>query len=163
MAHEETKEQEWHALKAEEVLKHLEVQNEGLSSAEVEKRLQHYGPNQLKEAPRPGFLALLWAQLNNFVVILLIVASVISALLGDYVEAAAIMAIVVLNSVLGIVQEQRAEQALGRLEETCRARCTGFARWRASFCACPITLCLATLFFLKRGILFPQTCVCSKR
>jgi Ca2+-transporting ATPase len=117
MTQEGIKEQEWHALNAEEVLNHLEVQNEGLSSAEVEKRLQHYGPNQLKEAPRPGFMALLWAQLNNFVVILLIVASVISALLGDYVEAAAIMAIVVLNSVLGIVQEQRAEQALAALKK----------------------------------------------
>ncbi len=108
---------EWYALKAEEVLHHLEVRNEGLSSAEAEKRLQQYGQNQLREAPRPGFLALLWAQLNNFVVILLIVASVISALLGDYVEAAAIMAIVVLNSVLGIVQEQRAEQALAALKK----------------------------------------------
>ncbi|MBK8419181.1 cation-translocating P-type ATPase [Candidatus Villigracilis saccharophilus] len=117
MSHEEIKDQEWHALKAEDVLKHLEVQDAGLSSAEVEKRLQYYGQNQLREAPRPGFLALLWAQLNNFVVILLIVASVISALLGDYVEAAAIMAIVVLNSVLGIVQEQRAEQALAALKK----------------------------------------------
>jgi Ca2+-transporting ATPase len=108
---------DWHALHAEAVLKHLEVRDEGLSSEEVEKRLQEYGPNQLKEAPRPGFLTLLWAQVNNFVVILLIVASVISALLGDYVEAAAIMAIVVLNSVLGIVQEQRAEQALAALKK----------------------------------------------
>ena len=117
MAHEKIQEQEWHALKAEEVLNHLEVRDEGLSTIEVEKRLLQYGPNQLKEASRPGFLALLWAQLNNFVVILLIVASVISALLGDYVEAAAIMAIVVLNSVLGIVQEQRAEQALAALKK----------------------------------------------
>ncbi|MCE9647163.1 MAG: cation-translocating P-type ATPase [Chloroflexi bacterium] len=108
---------DWHALHAEAVLKHLEVQRDGLSSEEVERRLQNYGPNQLKEAPRPGFMALLWAQLNNFVVILLIVASVISALLGDYVEAAAIMAIVVLNSILGIVQEQRAEQALAALKK----------------------------------------------
>ena len=117
MAYEETKEHDWHALKAEEVLHHLEVRHEGLSSVEVERRLEYYGQNQLKEAPRPGFLALLWAQLNNFVVILLIVASVVSALLGDYVEAAAIMAIVVLNSVLGIVQEQRAEQALAALKK----------------------------------------------
>jgi len=114
---EKQHEHEWHALKAEAVLQHLEVQHDGLSSEEVEKRLQHYGPNQLNEARRPGFLALLWAQLNNFVVILLIVASIISALLGDYVEAAAIMAIVVLNSVLGIVQEQRAEQALAALKK----------------------------------------------
>ena len=114
---EEHRLHDWHALKAEEVLKHLEVKNEGLSSEEVEKRLQHYGQNQLKEASRPGFMVLLWAQLNNFVVILLIAASVISALLGDYVEAAAIMAIVVLNSILGIVQEQRAEQALAALKK----------------------------------------------
>ncbi len=114
---EKIHEHEWYTLKAEDVLKHLQVQNEGLSSEEVEKRLQLYGPNQLNEAPRPGFLALLWAQLNNFVVILLIIASVVSALLGDYVEAAAIMAIVVLNSVLGIVQEQRAEQALAALKK----------------------------------------------
>jgi len=117
MAHEEVKEQDWHALKAEDVLSHLEVRDEGLTSVEAENRLKYYGQNQLREAPRPGFLALLWGQLNNFVVILLIVASVISALLGDYVEAAAIMAIVVLNSVLGIVQEQRAEQALAALKK----------------------------------------------
>jgi Ca2+-transporting ATPase len=116
MTAEETK-QEWHALSADEVLKHLEVHEEGLTTAEAEARLSHYGPNQLREAPRPGFLALLWDQLNNFVVILLIVASIISALLGDYVEAGAIMAIVVLNSVLGIIQEQRAEQALAALQK----------------------------------------------
>jgi Ca2+-transporting ATPase len=117
MTQEEIKEQEWYTLKAEEVLHHLEVRDEGLTSVEAERRLQHYGPNQLEEAPRPGFLSLLWGQLNNFVVILLIVASIISALLGDYVEAAAIMAIVVLNSVLGIIQEQRAEQALAALKK----------------------------------------------
>ena len=86
-------EHEWHTLKLEQVLKHFEVQDNGLTTDEAQKRLAHYGPNQLKEAPRPTFLQMLWEQLNNFVVILLIVASVISALLGDYVEAAAIMAI----------------------------------------------------------------------
>ncbi len=117
MAYEEAQQHEWHSLTARDVLEHLEVHEEGLTTAEAEKRLAHYGPNQLKEAPRPGFLAMLWDQLNNFVVILLIVASIISALLGDYVEAAAIMAIVVLNAALGIVQEQRAEQALAALKK----------------------------------------------
>ena len=107
----------WHALEAEQVMRDLEVHDEGLTTAEAEKRLAHYGQNQLQEAPRPGFLAMLWDQLNNFVVILLIVASVISALLGDYVEAIAIMAIVVLNAILGIIQEQRAEQALAALKK----------------------------------------------
>ncbi|HLF74025.1 MAG TPA: cation-translocating P-type ATPase [Anaerolineales bacterium] len=110
-------EQEWHALKAEEVLKHLEVRENGLTTKEAQSRLGHYGPNQLKEAPRPTFLQMLWEQLNNFVVILLIIASVVSALLGDYIEASAIMAIVVLNAVLGIVQERRAEEALAALKK----------------------------------------------
>src|SRR5512134_231193 len=108
---------EWHALKAQEVLDHLKVEHGGLTSGQASQRLEQYGPNQLKEAPRPTFLQMLWEQLNNFVVILLIVASVISALLGDYVEAAAIMAIVVLNAVLGIVQERRAEEALAALKK----------------------------------------------
>ena len=113
----EVHQHEWHALKTEDVLSHLRVEGNGLTSEEARKRLEQYGPNQLEEAPRPTFLKMLWEQLNNFVVILLIIASVISALLGDYVEAAAIMAIVVLNSVLGIVQERRAEEALAALKK----------------------------------------------
>ena len=109
--------QEWHALETTEVLNYLQVQDDGLTSEEAKSRLAHYGPNQLREAPRTTFLQMLWEQLNNFVVILLIVASVISALLGDYVEASAIMAIVVLNAVLGIVQERRAEEALAALKK----------------------------------------------
>ena len=113
----ENKQREWHALNHQEVLEHLHVAGNGLTSAEAKKRIEQYGPNQLSEAPRPTFLQMLWEQLNNFVVILLIIASVISALLGDYVEAAAIMAIVVLNSVLGIIQERRAEEALAALKK----------------------------------------------
>lgn len=108
---------EWHTLRPEQVLRHFEVQDNGLTTEEARKRLEYYGPNQLKEASRPSFLQMLWEQLNNFVVILLIIASVISALLGDYIEASAIMAIVVLNAVLGIVQERRAEEALAALKK----------------------------------------------
>src|SRR5688500_2949255 len=115
MAHETAKQQEWHTQTAEQVLDHLQVQANGLTTEEAKRRLEHYGHNQLTEAPRPTFLQMLWEQLNNFVVILLIVASVISAFLGDYIEAAAIMAIVVLNAILGIVQERRAEEALAAI------------------------------------------------
>jgi Ca2+-transporting ATPase len=108
---------DWHALGADEVLRHLRVEENGLTTEEARRRIEHYGENQLLEAPRPTFLHMLWEQLNSFVVILLIVASVISGLLGDYIEAAAIMAIVVLNAVLGIFQERRAEQALAALKK----------------------------------------------
>ena len=109
--------QNWHTLSSNEVLESLGVAGQGLSTAEAQKRLDQYGPNQLTEASRPGFLALLWAQLKDFVVMLLIIASVISIFLGEMVDAAAIMAIVVLNAILGIVQEQRAEQALAALKK----------------------------------------------
>jgi len=112
----EKKIEAWHALPAEEALERLGAKEGGLSSEEAVERLSKYGQNQLEEAPRPTFWHMLWEQLNNFVVILLIVASIVSALLGDYIEAGAIMAIVVLNSVLGIVQEQRAEEALAALK-----------------------------------------------
>ncbi|MFC2055695.1 cation-translocating P-type ATPase, partial [Chloroflexota bacterium] len=89
----------------------------GLSSQEVEVRLEQFGPNQLAEAPPTTFWQMLWEQFNNFVVMLLIVAAVISALLGDFIEAAAILAIVILNAALGIIQERRAEQSLAALHK----------------------------------------------
>ena len=60
MPHEgENTKQEWHALTAEEVLNHLKVEDNGLNSEEARQRLDHYGPNQLTEAPRPTFLQML--------------------------------------------------------------------------------------------------------
>jgi len=107
----------WHALEVEKVLRDLQVHENGLTVREASQRLHRYGPNQLQEAPRPGFWATLWDQLNNFVVILLIVSSIISALLGEWIDALVILAIVVLNTILGIVQERRAEQALAALKK----------------------------------------------
>jgi Ca2+-transporting ATPase len=118
----------WHSLSAEAVLEHLKVHENGLTSAEANERLTQYGPNQLTEKPRPGFLAMLWDQINSFVVWLLIAAAVISGLIGwneyvhsgdttEFVETGAILAIVVLNATLGIIQERRAEEALAALKK----------------------------------------------
>ncbi|MEW5872007.1 MAG: cation-translocating P-type ATPase [Chloroflexota bacterium] len=108
----------WHALGADEVLDELKtLAEQGLTAEEAAKRLQEYGPNQLTEAPPTTFWQMLWEQFNNFVVMMLIVAAIISAVLGDHVEAAAIMAIVILNATLGVIQERRAEQALAALRK----------------------------------------------
>jgi Ca2+-transporting ATPase len=108
----------WHALTAEDVAAKLNTQVEqGLSSEIAQERLEKFGLNQLAEKPRPSFLSLVLAQLKSFVVILLIVASVISAILGEWVDAAAILTIVVLNAILGVVQESRAEEALAALKK----------------------------------------------
>ncbi len=108
----------WHSLSPEEVLTRLETHPErGLTSKEAEARIARYGRNELAERAKATFIQLVIDQLNNFVVILLVVASAVSALLGDWVEAGAILLIVVLNAVLGVVQERRAEEALAALKK----------------------------------------------
>lgn len=108
----------WHSMSTEDVLERLDTHHqEGLTSSDAARRLLQYGRNELKEKPRPTFLKMVFDQLNNFVVILLIVASIVSALLGDWIEAGAILLIVVLNSILGVIQESRAEEALAALKK----------------------------------------------
>lgn len=108
----------WHALSADEVLNRLDTTSvKGLTASEVEKRQQIHGLNQLREKPRATFLQLVFGQLKSFVIILLIVASVISMILGEWVDSGAILLIVILNAVLGVIQESRAEEALAALKK----------------------------------------------
>lgn len=108
----------WHSLAPDQVLVKLQTQPDtGLSPEEAARRLEQYGRNELQEQPRPGFLARLLNQFKDMVVILLIVASVISAVLGEWPEAIAIILIVILNAILGVVQEGRAEAALAALKK----------------------------------------------
>lgn len=89
---------------------------QGLHDEEARTRLTQYGPNELQERPRPTFWQLLLGQFNNFLVIILLASAVISLFLEEYLDASAIMAIVVLNAVLGVVQESKAEEALAALK-----------------------------------------------
>ena len=108
----------WHALQVEDVVERLSSTTEGgLTQAEANRRLEEFGPNELTEAPPITFMEMLKEQFNNFVVIMLIIAALVSALLGEYIEAGAIMAIVLLNAALGVIQERRAEQALAALRK----------------------------------------------
>ena len=107
----------WHTLTTEETLKRLETPvAEGLTTEEAQRRLKVYGPNQLEEKARRTFAQMVWEQLQGFVILLLIGAAIVSAILGEYVDAGAIIAIVLLNTVLGVVQESRAEEALAALK-----------------------------------------------
>jgi len=106
----------WHATELNAVAAALGTSPEsGLTQAEAERRLAEHGPNELRQAPRPGFLRMLLWQFDNFIVLLLIGAALLSIVLGHYLEGAAILAIVVLNAILGVVQERRAEEALAAL------------------------------------------------
>ena len=108
----------WHTLSIDEVAASLEIDlQQGLSTEEARRRLAEVGPNELAERPRPGFWRILFNQFNNFLVWILIAASLISLALGEIEEAAAIIAIVILNAVLGAIQERRAEEALAALRK----------------------------------------------
>jgi len=108
----------WHSLSTEDVLNQLDTKLEqGLSEAVAAERLGQFGPNQLAEKPRRSFVMLVLDQLKSFVILLLIAASIISAILGEWVDAGAIIAIVILNAVMGVVQESRAEEALAALKK----------------------------------------------
>ena len=116
MAEEKTV--QWHSYSIQEAADALQTPLEkGLAPDAAAARLAQYGPNELAERPRPGFWQLLLGQFNNFIVIILIVAALVSILLGEYIEAGAIMLIVVLNAVLGVVQESKAEEALAALKK----------------------------------------------
>ena len=91
--------------------------DEGLTHQEAQERLLKNGYNELAEKPRPGFFAMLWDQFNNFLVIILIVAALVSLLLGEYIDSIAIMIIVALNSVVGVIQESKAEKAIAALRK----------------------------------------------
>ena len=111
-------EDKWHALDIDAGVQKLgtDIRN-GLTASEVQKRLETYGYNELAEKAPPTFLDRLWASLSEFIVMILIVSAIISAILGDFIEAGAIIAIVILNTAISIIQEGKAEQALAALKK----------------------------------------------
>ena len=109
---------EWYQLSTNDVLQKLESDPEnGLTSAEAAKRLEQFGPNELVEKGSKSPWLILWDQMKEPMVIVLIVAAVVSILLREYDDAFIILAIVVLNAVIGFSQEYRAEQAIAALKQ----------------------------------------------
>ena len=103
----------WHAMSGAEALKRLGANGEkGLDAAEASARLQNYGPNRLPEGKKRGPLMRFLAQFNNILVYVLLAAGFTKLMLSLWVDAAIIFAVVVLNGLLGFIQEGRAEKAL---------------------------------------------------
>jgi Ca2+-transporting ATPase len=119
----------WHRLEKTAVVAQMGSDlKKGLMRDQVLKRLQQYGPNRLQEKPRPTWLRRLLEQFNSFLVMLLLAAAAVSLAVGiseygrtgnwsEFVDAIAIVAIVVLNAILGLVQEGRAEESLAALKK----------------------------------------------
>jgi len=106
----------WHGMTVEAVQQRLQTTLErGLSNEDVSLRLARYGPNSIREAKPKGPWRIFAAQFTDFMIVVLLAAAVIAGFLGEPADTVAIVAIVVLNAVIGFVQEYRAEHALAAL------------------------------------------------
>ncbi|NRG31749.1 calcium-translocating P-type ATPase, SERCA-type [Niallia circulans] len=108
----------YHEMNEKEVEQTLNTDfSAGLSDEEAEKRRKNFGYNELEEGEKQSLLLIFFSQFKDFMVLVLLAATLISGLLGEYIDAIAIIAIIILNSFLGFFQEIRAEKSLSALKE----------------------------------------------
>lgn len=108
-----SRKQAWHAISPEDTLTRLEVDPEtGLDDAAVETRRAEFGENRLQQGTRQSAFRRFIGQFNNLFIYLLLFASVVTALLAEYLDSIVILAVVLLIGVIGFIQEGRAERAL---------------------------------------------------
>lgn len=107
----------WHSFRIEDVLKRFATDVDGLSSAEAARRLTQYGPNELQAARHISPWEILLEQFKNVLIIILLIATALSAFLGEGVDAIAIAVIVLFAVGLGFIQEYRAERAIEALRQ----------------------------------------------
>ncbi len=102
----------WHALREQELLETLETSRDGLNQEKAEERLDRFGPNRLPEAPKKPAIVRFLIQFHNLLIYVLMVAGVAALLLGHLTDAIVILAVVVINALIGFIQEGKAEQAM---------------------------------------------------
>ncbi len=106
----------WHQKEINSVVEDLGTSLQGLSTEEAKKRLEEYGPNELKEGEKKTPLGMFLDQFKDFMIIVLIAAAAIAGAMGEVADTIAIVVIVVINAVIGFVQEYRAEKAMEALK-----------------------------------------------
>ena len=107
----------WHALSAQEALARLATSPDGLDEEEAERRLKRFGPNRLRPPARRGPVVRFLAQFRNLLILVLLAAALITALLGHWLDTGVILAVVLINAVIGMLQEGRAERSLEAIRE----------------------------------------------
>ncbi|MEM4160408.1 MAG: HAD-IC family P-type ATPase [Thermoplasmata archaeon] len=109
--------QKWYALNAEAVVKSLGTSEKGLTSEEVKKRLAKFGPNALPEEERTSMFKIFLHQFASPLIYLLLIGGAIALILSEFVDAFVIFLVVVLNAVIGYIQESKAEQSIRALQK----------------------------------------------
>lgn len=108
----------WFAKTKEETLEELGVDpSVGLSSAEAKSRLEKYGENKLKGKPKKSLISLFFAQLKDWLIYVLLGAALITLVVGEYVDTIIILLVVILNAIIGVAQEHKAEKAIEALQQ----------------------------------------------
>ncbi|MBZ0156042.1 MAG: HAD-IC family P-type ATPase, partial [Alphaproteobacteria bacterium] len=107
----------WHQKTADEAMGELITSPQGISPHEAVKRLQEYGPNELAEKERKSPFLLFLDQFRDLMILVLVAAALISGIIGEPADTVAIIVIVILNAVIGFIQEYRAEQAMAALKK----------------------------------------------
>ncbi len=107
----------WHASDLSHVYEALETSEEGLSDAEAEKRLKETGRNELRSKPPRTIMQMLKEQIADPMILILIGTAVLSAILREWTEATVIFTIVIVNAVIGIAQEKKAQSSLEALKK----------------------------------------------
>ena len=108
----------WYQLPVDEVERKLHVYTEkGLSHKQVEERRKQFGLNTLETSKRQPLWIIFMKQFQDFMVLILLAATLIAGMLGEYIDALAILIIVLLNGIIGFFQEQKAEKSLEKLKE----------------------------------------------
>lgn len=105
----------WHSLTPEKTLSKLNTQASGLTQLQAQQRLQQYGLNRLPEPARTSAWFRFLLHFHNVLIYVLIGSAVVTMLLGHWVETAVILAVVVINALIGFVQEGKAEQAMSAI------------------------------------------------
>src|SRR5260221_4582090 len=101
-----------HAMRADDVLEKMRSQRDGLSGAEAANRLTAVGPNRLPEPPKEGLFKRFFKHFNDILIYILVAAGVAKAFLGHWVDACVILAVAVINAIVGLIQEGQVEEAL---------------------------------------------------
>lgn len=114
----------WETLRKEEVIKKLETdRRHGLSESDAKERIAKYGKNVIRDKPKESLIVKFFKQFNDFMIIILIIASIVSAVVSfwqgenDYFDSIIIIAIVVLNALMGVIQEAKAEKSIESLKK----------------------------------------------
>lgn len=113
----------WYTKELNQVFNELNTRQGGLTEDEANKRLEKYGANNLKEKKKESLFIKFIKQFNDFMIIVLIIAAIISAIVaktngsGDYIDSIIIIAIVIFNAIMGLIQEEKAEKSLEALKK----------------------------------------------